>query len=150
MCIVILHYEIKRPTLCHCSASSQCCIMWVPWITKFLFTFSENGGTQRGQLRWSLTATPVVTCHEGRQIPCDHLVTVVSLLQALMLLMVISGLPDLLTAWYSVLHFSSNHSDINANVIENQIKHERPCAHVVKHFYRLCNCMRIQRFDGLY
>jgi hypothetical protein len=40
-----------------------------------------------------------------------------------MLLMVISSLPNLLTAWYSALYFPSNHSDINANVIENLIKH---------------------------
>jgi hypothetical protein len=40
-----------------------------------------------------------------------------------MLLMVISSLPNLLTAWYSALYCSSNHSDINANVIENLIKH---------------------------
>ena len=37
--------------------------------------------------------------------------------------MVISSLPNLLTAWYSALYCPSNHSDINANVIENLIKH---------------------------
>ena len=49
--------------------------------------------------------------------------TVIRHLQALMLPMVISSLPNLLTAWYSALHCPSNHSDINANVIENLIKH---------------------------
>ena len=40
-----------------------------------------------------------------------------------MLLLVISSLPNLLTAWYSALYCPSNHIDINANVIENLIKH---------------------------
>ena len=40
-----------------------------------------------------------------------------------MLLMVISSLPNLLTAWYSALYCPSNHSDINANVLEHLIKH---------------------------
>jgi hypothetical protein len=55
--------------------------------------------------------------HEGSQIPRDHLVMVFRLLQVLMLLMVISSLPTLLTAC------PSNHSEINANVFENLIKH---------------------------
>ena len=42
---------------------------------------------------------------------------VIRLLQALML--VISSLPNLLTAWYSALYCPSNHSD----VFENLIKH---------------------------
>jgi hypothetical protein len=37
--------------------------------------------------------------------------------------MVISCLPNVLTAWYSTFYCPSNHADINANVIENQIKH---------------------------
>ena len=37
--------------------------------------------------------------------------------------MVISSLPNLLTAWSSALYCPSNHSDINANVIENLIKY---------------------------
>ena len=37
--------------------------------------------------------------------------------------MVISSLPNLLTAWYLALYCPSNHSDINANVIDNLIKH---------------------------
>ena len=57
------------------------------------------------------------------QIPRDRLVTVIRLLQTLMLLMVISSLPNMLTAWYSALYCPSNHSDINANVFENLIKH---------------------------
>ena len=40
-----------------------------------------------------------------------------------MLLLVISSLPNWLTAWYSALYCSSSHSDINANVFENLIKH---------------------------
>ena len=43
-------------------------------------------------------------------------------LQALMLPMVISSLPNLLTTWYSALNCPSNHSNINTNVIESQIK----------------------------
>jgi hypothetical protein len=39
------------------------------------------------------------------------------------MLVVISSLQNLLTAWYSALYCPSNHSDINANVIENLIKH---------------------------
>ena len=65
----------------------------------------------------------MVTSHEGSQIPQDRLVRVISLLQALMLLMVISSLPKLLTTWYSALYCPCNHSDINANVFENVIKH---------------------------
>jgi hypothetical protein len=61
--------------------------------------------------------------HEGSQIPCDRLVTVIRLLQALMLLMVISSLPNVLTAWYSALYCPYHHSDINTNVVENLIKH---------------------------
>jgi hypothetical protein len=61
--------------------------------------------------------------HDSSRIPHDRLVTITRLLQALILLMVISSLPNLLTAWYSTLHCTSNHSDINANVIENVIKH---------------------------
>ena len=53
----------------------------------------------------------------------SNLVTVIRLLQALMLLMVISSLPNLITAWYSTLYCPSNHSDINENVIEYLIKH---------------------------
>ena len=48
-----------------------------------------------------ITATPAVTSHEGSQIPLARLVMVIRLLQALMLLLVISSLPNLLTAWYS-------------------------------------------------
>ena len=66
---------------------------------------------------------PVVTSHVGSQIPHDRLVTVIRHLQALKLLMVISSLPNLLTAWYSALYCPSNHSHINANVIKNLIKH---------------------------
>jgi hypothetical protein len=40
-----------------------------------------------------------------------------------MLLMVISSLPNLLTAWYSALYCPFNHSDINANELVNPIKH---------------------------
>jgi hypothetical protein len=36
--------------------------------------------------------------------------------------MVISSLPNLITAWYSALYCPSNHSDINANVIKNRRK----------------------------
>ena len=39
-----------------------------------------------------------------------------------MLLMVISNLPNVITAWYSALYCPSNHSDINANVIKNRRK----------------------------
>ena len=45
---------------------------------------------------------------------------------ALMLLMVISSLPNLLTAWYSALYCPSNHTDNNANVFENRTLHESP------------------------
>ena len=50
------------------------------------------------------------------QIPRDRLVMVIRILQALMLLMVISSLSNLLTAWYSALYCTCNHFDINANV----------------------------------
>jgi hypothetical protein len=70
-----------------------------------------------------ITATSAVTSHEGSQIPHYHLVRVIRLLQALMLLLVISSLPNVLTAWYSALYCPSNHSDINANVFENLIEH---------------------------
>jgi hypothetical protein len=70
-----------------------------------------------------ITATPARTSHEGSQIPHDRLVTVIRLLQAPMRLLVISSLPNLLTTWYSALHCPSNHSDSNANVIKNLIKH---------------------------
>ena len=40
-----------------------------------------------------------------------------------MLLLVISNLPNLLTAWYSALYCPSNHSDINTNLIGKLIKH---------------------------
>ena len=69
--------------------------------------------------------------------------TVIRLLQTLMLLLVISSLPNVLTACYSALYCPSNHSDINANVIEKTL-HESPWAHVAQHFYRLCNCVRKQ------
>ena len=52
---------------------------------------------------------------------CERLVMVIRFLQALML--VISSLLNLLTVWYSALYCPSNHSDINANVFENLIKH---------------------------
>ena len=67
-----------------------------------------------------ITDTPEVTSHEGSQIPHDCLVSVIRLLQALILLLVISSLPNLVTAWYSALYCPSNHSDINANVKYNQ------------------------------
>jgi hypothetical protein len=67
-----------------------------------------------------LPRSQVMNCS---QIPHDRLVVVIRLLQTLMLLMVISSLPKLLTAWYSALYCPSNHSDINANVFENLIKH---------------------------
>ena len=51
----------------------------------------------------------------------ERLIKVFGRLQALML--VINSLPNLLTAWYSALYCPSTHSDINANVIENRIKH---------------------------
>ena len=70
-----------------------------------------------------ITATPVVKSHKGSQIPHDRLVTVIRLLYALTLLMVISSLPNLLTDRDSALYCPSNHSDINANVLENPIKH---------------------------
>ena len=70
-----------------------------------------------------ITATPAVMSHDSSQIPRDHLVTVISLLQALLLLLVISSLPNLLNAWYSALYCPSDHSDINADVNENLIKH---------------------------
>jgi hypothetical protein len=54
------------------------------------------------------------------QIPFDRLVTATRIFQALMLLMVISP-PNLLICL--VLYCPSDHSDINANVLENQIKH---------------------------
>ena len=53
----------------------------------------------------------------------DLLVTVIRHLQALLLLLVISSLPNLHTALYSALYCPSNNSDINANVFENLIKH---------------------------
>ena len=59
--------------------------------------------------------------HEGSQIPRDRLVTVIRLLQAVLL--VICALQNLLTAWYSALYSLSNHSDINAKVVINLIKH---------------------------
>ena len=58
-----------------------------------------------------------------------------------MLLLAVSSLPNLLTAWYSALNCPSNHSDINANEFENLIKHFMR-AHVAQHFYSLCNCRR--------
>jgi hypothetical protein len=45
-----------------------------------------------------ITATLAVTSHDGSQIPHKRLVTVIRLLQVLMLLIVISSLPNLLTA----------------------------------------------------
>jgi hypothetical protein len=48
---------------------------------------------------------------------------VIRSLQALMLLMVISSLPNLLTARYSALYCPSNHSGIKENEIKNLIKH---------------------------
>jgi Zn-dependent protease with chaperone function len=51
----------------------------------------------------AVTVLPAVMIHEGSQIQCDHLVTVIRLLQALMLLMVISSLPNFITTWYSAL-----------------------------------------------
>ena len=95
----------------------------------------------------TVTAVAAVTSHDSSQIPRDHLVTIIRLLQAPMLLKVISSLPDLLIAWYSARYCPSNHSDINANVIENLIKHFMR-AHVVQHLYRLHNCVRKQS-DGL-
>ena len=92
----------------------------------------------KGCCRDRVTATLTVTSHEGSQIPRDRLVTVIRLFQARMLPMVISSLPNVLTAWYSALYCPSNHSDINANVIRNLIKHFMR-AHE-QHFYRLCNC----------
>ena len=91
----------------------------------------------------------MVTSHDRSQIPCDRLVMVTRLLQALMLLMVISSLQKLLTAWYSALDCPSNHYDINANVIENLIKHfMRAHELMLQHFYRLCKCEKT--VDGLY
>uniref|UniRef100_A0A8C7IVE6 Uncharacterized protein n=1 Tax=Oncorhynchus kisutch TaxID=8019 RepID=A0A8C7IVE6_ONCKI len=55
--------------------------------------------------------------HEGSQIPHDHLVTVIRLLQALMQLMVISSLPNLLTSWYSALHCLSKSLQILGKII---------------------------------
>ena len=72
-----------------------------------------------GCCRDRITATSAITS----QILQERLVTVIRLLQALMLLMVISCLPNLLTAWYSALYCPSNYFDINANVFENRIKH---------------------------
>ena len=60
------------------------------------------------------------------QISCDRLVKVIRLLHALMLQMVISSLPNLLSAWYSALYCPSYHSDVNANAIENRIKTQEP------------------------
>jgi hypothetical protein len=92
----------------------------------------ERDGGDRDVLGWHftragccgdrITATPAVTSHEASQIPHDCSVTIIRLLQA-MLLLVISNLPNLLTAWYSPLYSPSNHYDINANVFENLIKH---------------------------
>ena len=65
----------------------------------------------------------VLTPHRSSQVPRYRLFTVTRLLKALMLWMVIGILPNLLTAWYSALYCPSNHSDINANVIKNLIKH---------------------------
>ena len=98
-----------------------------PWFSLYTTTLSL-----------STVRAVAVTSHEGSQIPRDRLVKVISLLQALMLLMVISSLPNLLTAWSSVLYCPSN-----------QTLHECPRAHVAQHFYRLCNCTRKQS-DGLY
>jgi hypothetical protein len=80
-----------------------------------------------------ITATPVVKSHKGSQIPHDRLVTVIRLLYALTLLMVISSLPNLLTAWYSALYCPSNYSDINANVFENLIKHFKRAHELMLH-----------------
>uniref|UniRef100_A0A674BIR1 Intersectin 2b n=1 Tax=Salmo trutta TaxID=8032 RepID=A0A674BIR1_SALTR len=68
--------------------------------------------TRKRNLEMELEA---VVSHDRSQVPRDRLVTVIRLLQALMLLMVISSLPNLLTTWYSPLCCPSNHSDINAN-----------------------------------
>jgi hypothetical protein len=46
-------------------------------------------------------------------------VTVIRLLQAHMLLIFTSSLPNLLTDWYSALYCPSYHSDINAIVIKH-------------------------------
>uniref|UniRef100_A0A8C7CV39 Uncharacterized protein n=1 Tax=Oncorhynchus kisutch TaxID=8019 RepID=A0A8C7CV39_ONCKI len=71
--------------------------------------FSEKGTntSYSGCCDDRITATHVVTSHESSQIPHDRLVTVIRLLQALMLQMVISSLPNLLTAWYSALYCPS-------------------------------------------
>jgi hypothetical protein len=66
----------------------------------------------------AVNVTPAVTSHDRSQIPHDHLVMVTRLLQALMLLVVISSLPNVLTAWQPALYYSYNHYDINGNVIE--------------------------------
>ena len=78
-----------------------------------------------GLIHDHITATLVVTDRNTTtlsvtsQNPRELLVTVIRLLQALMLLMVISSLPNLLTVWYSALYCPSNHSDINTNVIKH-------------------------------
>ena len=53
----------------------------------------------------------------------------IRVLPALMLLMVISSLPSLLTAWYSALYCPSNHSDIKCKCdgISNQTLHMSSC-----------------------
>ena len=114
------------------------CGLWnvIPFLFNVCAKLLDIGGTETCchtcQLRIGLygdhiTAKPEVASHDGSQIPHDRLVMVIRLLQALMLLMVISmmviRLPNLLTAWYSGLYCPSNHSDISANVIENLIKH---------------------------
>ena len=101
-------------------------------------TFTEEwilpGHYHKGLILWSasemvvlLEVSPISTeelkSHEGSQISRDSLVTVIRLPQALMLLMVISSLPNLLTAWYSALYCPSNHSNMNANVFKNRFKH---------------------------
>ena len=82
--------------------------------------------------------------HDRSQIPCERLVMVTRLLQALMLLMVIVAY--LLTAWYSALYCPTNHSDVNENIIENQIKHFMRAFELMlmQHFYRQCSWVRKQ------
>ena len=88
-----------------------------------MIIITKNVGEFRAVYGDCIPSTQAVMSHDCSQIPPNRLVTVTRLLQELMLLMIISSLPNLLNAWYSALYCPSDHSDINADVNENLIKH---------------------------
>ena len=95
------------------------------WMCLRLWTvsFIRNYAPHLGLLRWPYYHHTVG--HESwRQSNSTWLFShVIRLLQALMLLLIISSLPNLLTARYSALYCPFTQSGINANVIENRIKY---------------------------